>query len=138
MTFEVNGYVLADLVKDPAMVERSLASLARVLADAQVHMTQLRRHNLADRLDDLSRQLQASGKEIDDAFDRSLKVAAVAGADACAEAAGPGGVNSPDNRNAQIYKALSWSLVDLVTVRVGGRGTFVHRGGRGSAEVDEG
>jgi hypothetical protein len=35
----------------------------------------------------------------------------------------------PNDENAEVYKALGWSLVDLVTVRVGGVGTIVHPSG---------
>lgn len=129
MTFEVNGYHLSDLVTDPAAVERSLADLVKALADARAHMTQLGRDDLADRLDDLCRQLQASGNTIDDAFDRAFNEVASAAADACTDAAGPGGLRSPDDRNAQIHQALSWSLIDMAVVRVGGRGTFLRPGG---------
>jgi hypothetical protein len=134
VTFEVNGYLLADLVKDPARVERSLADLAKVLADARAHMRQLGRHDLANRFDDLSRQLRASGKAIDDAFDHAFKEVTGAAADACADAAGPGSMRSPDDPNALIYQALTWSLVDLVTIRIGGHGTIVHRGGGSSRD----
>ncbi|WP_347684531.1 hypothetical protein [Actinocorallia sp. B10E7] len=48
MTFEANGYRLSKLVSDPAEIERSLAGLAKVLADAQEHMMQVGRHDLAD------------------------------------------------------------------------------------------
>ncbi|MEO3788390.1 hypothetical protein ABGB12_34105 [Actinocorallia sp. B10E7] len=48
VTFEANGYRLSKLVSDPAEIERSLAGLAKVLADAQEHMMQVGRHDLAD------------------------------------------------------------------------------------------
>ncbi|MBC6462267.1 hypothetical protein [Actinomadura sp. HBU206391] len=129
MTFEVNGYRLSELVRDPVAVERSLADLGKVLAAARTRMTHLGRHDLADRLDALSRQLQASEEVIDDAFDHAFKEVTGAAADACAEAAGPDGIRSPDDRNAHIYQALTWGLVDLVTVRIGGHGTIEHPGG---------
>ncbi|MCO5997475.1 hypothetical protein [Actinoallomurus rhizosphaericola] len=129
MTFEANGYLLSKLDRDPAVVERSLASLAKVLADALVHMTRLGRHDLAHRLDDLSRQLQASGQAIDDSFDRSFREVTGAAADACKDAAGPGGMRTAGDKNAEMWQTLVWSVVDMVTVRVGGRWHLVHRGG---------
>jgi hypothetical protein len=68
MTFDVNGYRLSDLVRDPAVVELVLARLAELLADTRTHMQQLGRHDLADRLDELSCQLQTGGAAIDDTF----------------------------------------------------------------------
>ena len=129
VTFEVNGYRLSALVKDPAEVERSLTSLAKVLTEARAHMAQIGRRDLADRLGGLSCRLQTSGEAIDDAFDHAYKEVVRAATDVCSEVARPGGMRSPDDRNTQIYGALTWSLLDLVTVRVGGRGTFVHPGG---------
>jgi hypothetical protein len=38
-------------------------------------------------------------------------------------------MRSPDDPNGQIYLALTWSIVDLVVVRVGGYGTIEHPGG---------
>lgn len=125
----MNGYPLSELDRDPAMVERSLASLAKILADALVHMTRLGRYDLAHRLDDLSRQLQASGQAIDDSFDRSFREVTGAAADACKDAAGPGGRRTAGDKNAEMWQALIWSVVDMVTVRVGGRWHLVHRGG---------
>ncbi|MEU8342115.1 hypothetical protein AB0C74_10490 [Spirillospora sp. NPDC048832] len=129
MTFEVNGYRLSALVRDPEAVERARADLAKVLTDARVHMSHVGRSDLAERLDGLFRQLHASGPAIDDTFDHAFREVTDAAAEACVEAAGPSGMRAADDRNAQIYLALSWSLVDLVTVRVGGHGTLEHSGG---------
>lgn len=82
VTFEVTGYRLFKLVKDPAAVERSLAGLAEVPVEAREHMMQIGRPDLADRLEDLSRRLQESGEAIDDAFDRAYKEVTVAAVEA--------------------------------------------------------
>jgi len=130
VTFEVNGYRLSHLVKDPVAVQRSLADLVKVLTDTSEHMVSLGRTGVAARLDHLAVQLQARGESIDDAFhDAFIAVTGEAG-DACVEAAGPDGMRSPNDKNIGIYHALSWSIADLVVVRIGGYGTIEHPSGR--------
>jgi hypothetical protein len=129
VTFEVNGYRLSHLVKDPVVVQRSLADLAQVLTDTREHMVSLDRTDLAARLDHLAAELEARGESIDDAFhDAYIAVTDEAG-DACVEAAGSDGMRF-QNKNAEIYRALGWSLMDLVVVRIGGYGTIEHPSGR--------
>jgi hypothetical protein len=130
VVFEVNGYRLLHLVKDPVAVQRSLAHLVTVLVDTGEHMVSLGRPDLAARLNHLAGQIAARGESIDDAFhDAYLAVTEEAG-DACVEAAGSDGMRSPHDKNTDIYHALGWSVVDLVVVRVGGYGTIEHPSGR--------
>ena len=124
VSFVVNGYRLSNLVKDPAAVEFALARLAELLADTRRHMLQLGRHDVADRLDELARELEAAGAAIDDTFDDAFREVTTAAADACENAWG-----AEDDPNAQAYEALTWCLVDLVVVRIGGFGTIEHSGG---------
>ncbi|MGW4844481.1 hypothetical protein [Nocardia brasiliensis] len=128
MTFEVNGYRLSELRKDPAAVENALADLAQMLLDAREHMEQIGRPDLADHLDELSRQLHVSGTQIDDNFDDAFREITGAAADPCRAAAGPDGMRTPKDPNEQIYRALTWGLVALVIVRIGGVGTILHPG----------
>ncbi|TCC64522.1 hypothetical protein E0H73_09050 [Kribbella pittospori] len=134
MIFEVNGYRLSHLVKDPAAVDLALTRLAVLLADARTHMQQLDRHDLADRLDELSRQLQTQGAAIDDTFDEAFREVTDAAAEACETAAGPDGMQTLDDPNAHLYQALTWGVVHLVVIRIGGHGTLEHR----STNADQG
>lgn len=131
VTFEVNGYRMSELIEDPAAVELALTRLAQVLTNARTHMQHLGRNDLAGRLDELSRELQTSGTGIDDTFDHALREVTSAAADACEQASGPDDLQSPDDPNTQLYKALSWSVLDLVIIRIGGYGTIEHPGGSG-------
>jgi hypothetical protein len=136
VAFEVNGYRLSHLVRDPAAVERSRSTLVRVLAATRDHMTRLGRHDLANGLDDLLGRLQEGGWEGGDAFHHTFTELTGAAADACREAAGPEGMRAPDDVNVAVYRELTWSLVDLAVVRIGGHGTVEHPSGR-FLEVDE-
>lgn len=126
MTFEVNGYRLHELRKDPAAVEGALAALDKLLFEAQQHMVQLGRHDLADRLAELSRRLRASGEAIDLTFDLAFRELSDECATACVHAGDPDGLR---DRNGQIYWDLAWGIVHVVTIRIDGVGTIAHSGG---------
>jgi hypothetical protein len=130
VTFEVNGYRLSHLVKDPAAVQRSLADLVKVLADTGEYLASLGRTDLTARLNHLADQLEARGESIDDAFHDAFIAVTGEAEDACVEAAGPDGMRSPNDKNSDIYRALGWSIADLVVVRIGGYGTIEHPSGR--------
>ncbi|MFG1629063.1 hypothetical protein [Kribbella sp. NPDC049227] len=126
MTFVVNGYRLVELVEDPAAVEIALTRLANLLSAGETHMQHLGRQDLAGRFSQLSRQLHADGTAIDDTFDEAFRELTTEAADACETAAGPHGLESPDDPNTDLYQALSWSVTNLVIVRIGGHGTIDH------------
>ncbi|MFI9508269.1 hypothetical protein [Nocardia sp. NPDC052566] len=116
-------------MKDPAAVDRALADLAELLANSRRRMTEIGRHEVADRLGDLSARLQTMGAAIDDSFDLDFRAVTESAAEACVEAAGPDGMRSPDDPNGAIYRGLVWGVVDLVIVRIGGFGTIEHPDG---------
>ncbi|MBF6541963.1 hypothetical protein [Nocardia brasiliensis] len=125
MTFEVNGYRLHELRKDPAVVEDALTALDKLLSATRAHMAHLGRHDLADRLAELSRRLHASGVAIDDAFDRDFRELSGECATVCIDAGTPPGLR---DRSGQIYRDLAWGIVEVVTIRIGGVGTIAHPG----------
>ncbi|WP_405493217.1 hypothetical protein [Nocardia sp. NBC_00511] len=129
MAFMVNGYRLRSLTKDPAAVQDSLHRLAEVLAAARDHMAHIGRQHLADQLADLTDRLQTMGESIDTAFDRDFRAVTDAAATACVEAAGPNGMQSPNNPNGPIYWELAWAIVHVVTIRVGGVCAIEHSTG---------
>lgn len=83
-------------------------------------MVHLSRHDLADRLAELSRRLRASGAAIDLTFDLAFRELSDECATVCVDAGAPLGLR---NRNAQIYSDLAWGIVQVVTIRIGGVGT---------------
>lgn len=126
MAFTVNGYRLSSLTKNPAAVQDSLHRLSEVLATAHDHLARIGRQDLAAQLAALAPRLQTMGESIDATFDRDFRAVTDAAATACVEATDPTGMQSPHDPNSQIYWQLTWSLVHLVTIRIGGVGTIDH------------
>jgi hypothetical protein len=136
MVFEVNGYRLTTLDKDPELVRETIEKLAVLLSDARGYLTDIGRADLAATAADLAVRLDRDRENIDDAFDREMAALAAAGCQAAVEAGGDDAMRSA-NRHSALYERLAWSNVDLVIIRIGGVGTLAHRG-RGSFHHDPG
>ncbi|WP_067721359.1 hypothetical protein [Nocardia yamanashiensis] len=128
MVFFVNGYRLSSLVKDPAAVDSSLTRLRDLLAASRPYLEQFEEHDLVDRLDRLADRLRRMGPAIDDAFDRDFRAFTDDAARIFEGKAATAGVGASDDPSGAIYWELSWAVVHLATVRIGGYGVIEHPG----------